>query len=242
MRLAPGVHRVGNGTINAYFIQDGGQITVVDAGVPGLWGALVDELASIGRSIEDVRGVLLTHGHTDHIGFAERLRLASRCRAWIHELDSALARGKAPNPASAAVPFRWRPMLAFLAYPLRNRYGLGPHLGEVATFGDGTVLDVPGSPRVIHLPGHTPGSAALVAPAHGALFVGDALVTRSVATGRLGPQIGPFNADRDLALASLDRLAGVEAGLVLSGHGDPWTGGVATAVALARAGEARGRR
>ena len=240
--IADGIHRIGNGTINAYLIEDAGEITVVDAGVPGLWGRLVATLSELGRGPEDVRAILLTHGHDDHIGYAERLRRASQAPARIHEMDAALAQGKAPNPASARVPFHWRPMLGFLAYSLRNRYGLGPHLGEVVTFGDGATLDVPGSPRVIHLPGHTHGSSALLVPGRGALFMGDSLVTRSVATGRLGPQIGPFNADRAQALASLARLDGIEAGLVLTGHGEPWTGGVATAVALAREGEAAGLR
>jgi glyoxylase-like metal-dependent hydrolase (beta-lactamase superfamily II) len=124
-----------------------------------------------------------------------------------------------------------------LAYAGRNRYGLGRHLGEVVACGDGATLDVPGSPRVIHLPGHTPGSAAMLAVGHGALFVGDAIVTRSIATGRLGPQVGPFTADRPRALASLARLDGVETGLLLPGHGDPWTGGIAAAVMLARVAE-----
>ena len=241
MKIADGVHRIGNGTINAYVVEESSAVTVIDAGLPGLWRELVRTLRELGHAPEDVRAILLTHGHDDHIGYAERLRRLSNAPALIHELDAGLAQGKAPNPASARVPFRWRPILGFLAYSLRNRYGMGPHLGEVVTFGDGATLDVPGSPRVIHLPGHTHGSAAILMPGRGALFMGDAVVTRSVATGQLGPQLGPFNADRAQALASLARLEGVEAGLVLTGHGEPWTGGVAAALARAREAETRAR-
>jgi len=237
MKLATGVHRVGHGTINAYLLEEAGAVTVIDAGVPGLWGALLAELAAMGRTLEDVRAILLTHGHLDHIGYAERLRRATRAPARVHELDVLLAQGKVPNPSKGFGHFHWRPILGFLAYAGRSRYGLGPHLGEVVAFGDGATLDVPGSPRVIHLPGHTPGSAAMLAVGHGALFVGDAIVTRSIATGRLGPQVGPFTADRPTALASLARLEGVEAALLLPGHGEPWTGGIAAAVELARAAE-----
>ena len=96
-------------------------------------------------------------------------------------------------------------------------------------------LDIPGSPRVVHLPGHTPGSAALHVPSRDALFVGDALATLAVTTGDTGPRIAPFTADRETALGSLARLDGLEAGFVLPGHGEPWTGGVAEAVRLVRA-------
>jgi glyoxylase-like metal-dependent hydrolase (beta-lactamase superfamily II) len=114
-----------------------------------------------------------------------------------------------------------------------------PRIKEVSTFGDGATLDLPGSPRVILVPGHTPGSAALHVPSHDALFVGDAFATLAVTTGLTGPRIAPFTADAAVALESLSRLEGVEAGNVLPGHGQPWTGGVAEAIRLVRA-SARG--
>ena len=108
-------------------------------------------------------------------------------------------------------------------------------IGEVSTYGDGATLDFPGSPRVIHLPGHTPGSAALHVTARDALFIGDAIATVAVTNGSTGPMIAPYTADPVAAIASLGRLDGVEAGWVLPGHGQPWTGGVAEAVRRVRA-------
>ena len=75
-----------------------------------------------------------------------------------------------------------------------------PKLHQVATFGDGATLDVPGSPRVILTPGHTPGSAALHVASLGALFVGDAFATYAVTTGARGPQVAPFPADAGQAV------------------------------------------
>ena len=106
------------------------------------------------------------------------------------------------------------------------------------TYGDGATLDVPGAPQVIHVPGHSPGSAALHMPGLGALFIGDAIATRNVMTGATGPRIAPFTADPAQALASLARLETIEAGLVLPGHGEPWTNGMAAAIAAARASAA----
>jgi glyoxylase-like metal-dependent hydrolase (beta-lactamase superfamily II) len=95
-------------------------------------------------------------------------------------------------------------------------------------------LDVPGSPRVILTPGHTPGSAALHFPSLDALFVGDAFAMYGVTTGARGPQVAPFTADADEAVASLTRLEGTSADFVLPGHGDPWTDGIQEAVRLVR--------
>lgn len=74
MQIRDGVWRIGTGVINAYLIEEAGSVTLIDAGVPGYWGALPAELDAMGRSLRDVRALVLTHGHTDHIGFAERLR------------------------------------------------------------------------------------------------------------------------------------------------------------------------
>jgi glyoxylase-like metal-dependent hydrolase (beta-lactamase superfamily II) len=129
------------------------------------------------------------------------------------------------------------PLLRFLVWAMRAGAIRIQAIAEVSSFGDGATLDVPGTPRVMLVPGHTPGSAVLAFPGHDALFVGDALATYAVTTGQMGPQIAPFTADRAAALASLDRLAGIEAGLVLPGHGQPWTGGVAEAIRIARSRE-----
>jgi glyoxylase-like metal-dependent hydrolase (beta-lactamase superfamily II) len=96
------------------------------------------------------------------------------------------------------------------------------------------VLDVPGSPRIIHLPGHTPGSVAVHVPAVDALFLGDAMTTRNVLTGVRGPEPAPFTLDPRQAIASLDRIETVDATWVLPGHGPAWDGGVGEAVRLIR--------
>lgn len=235
MKIAPHIHRIGNDSIvNAYLVEEAGEVTIIDAGVPGYYGDIPRELAAMGRSVTDVRALVLTHGHSDHIGFAERLRRERSVPVSVHELDAALARGDVPNPAKSG-PMKLAPLLGFLWFGVLHGALRTPHLLEVSTFGDGATLDVPGSPRVILVPGHTPGSAALLVPALDALFAGDALSTYAVTTGVRGPQIAPFTADADEALESLTRLEGVVARWVLPGHGDAWDGGVAAAIQAVRA-------
>jgi glyoxylase-like metal-dependent hydrolase (beta-lactamase superfamily II) len=239
MRIVPGVHRIGNGSVNAYVLDDGGELTIVDAGLPGFWRVLPAELASMGRSLEHVRAVVLTHAHSDHLGFAERIRRERHVPVNVHADDAAMARGEVKASGQQTGPVRPGPMIRFLWYGLRNGMLRIPALTEVSTFGDGATLDAPGAPRVIAMPGHSPGSAALHVPALDALFIGDAIATKAVTSGEIGPQIAPFSSDRARALTSLARLDGMEAGWVLPGHGEPWTGGVAAAVAAVRAREAR---
>jgi glyoxylase-like metal-dependent hydrolase (beta-lactamase superfamily II) len=145
----------------------------------------------MGRSLGDIRAIVLTHGDTDHIGYAERLRREQGVPVFVHELDAARARGEVKKPGTGWGPMKIVPLSRFLWYSAR-RGGLRiPPVTEVSTFTDGQILDLPGSPRVIHVPGHTPGSVAIHVPAVDALFVGDALTTGNVLTGQQGPLPAP---------------------------------------------------
>jgi glyoxylase-like metal-dependent hydrolase (beta-lactamase superfamily II) len=229
MRLAPGLHRVGNDVVACYLVADASGVTVIDAGLGGQWPEFLAELAAMGRSLSEVRAVLLTHGDEDHIGFAERLRVEQGVPVWVHAADAGRARGEG-KPATAWGPMRPGPLLQFLWYGATKGGLRTTYLREVRTFTDEAVLELPGSPQVIPLPGHSPGSVAYYVPTLGALFVGDALTTRHVLTGATGPAPAPFTDDPAQALASLAGLGDVQAEWVLPGHGAPWRGGVAEAI------------
>jgi glyoxylase-like metal-dependent hydrolase (beta-lactamase superfamily II) len=234
MRLAPGLHRIGSDVVNAYLVEDAAGVTIVDAGLPGHWRELEQELTRLGRSLDDVRGIVLTHGDSDHIGFGERLRQANGILVHVHELDAARARGEIKKPNSGWGPIKMRSLLRFVWYSARHGGLRIRPVHEVVTFADGDTLDLPGSPRIIHVPGHTPGSVAVHVPAVDALFVGDALTTGNVLTGEQGPRPAPFTLDPEGALASLAKLEAVQATWVLPGHGAPWSGGVAEAIRQVR--------
>ena len=177
--------------------------------------------------MDDVKAVILTHGDTDHIGFAERLRERHGIPVYIHAGDAERAKGRGKGTGKGG-----RMGLAafgFIGYSLRKGGAKVTYLTEVVELHGGETLDLPGSPRIISLPGHSEGSIAIHVPAVDAVFVGDGLTTRHVLTGQLGPQPAPFTDEPDRAIASLATLP--EATWVLPGHGAPWNRGVAEAVA-----------
>jgi len=235
MQLRPSLHRIGSDMVNVYLIEDERGLTLIDAGIPGLWDELVTELAEMGRSMSEIRGVILTHADSDHTGFAERMRRESGVPIFVHEDDAAQATGevKKKNPSWGKV--KVGPLISFLWYAgTRGGLKVNP-VAEVTTVRDGETLDLPGDPRIIHTPGHSPGSIAIHSPAVEALFVGDAMTTRHVLTGVQGPQPAPFTLDEGRALSSLERWGNVAARWVLPGHGPPWDGGVEAAVDRVRA-------
>jgi glyoxylase-like metal-dependent hydrolase (beta-lactamase superfamily II) len=238
MKLGPHLHRIGNDIVAAYLVDTDEGVTVIDAGLPGHWHDLNAELAGMGRSLDDVLGVILTHGDSDHLGFAERLRRDGGVPVYIHEADAARARGEVKSKASWG-RVKLGATAGFLWYAARKGAFSTNYLTGVVAVNDGQVLDLPGAPRIIGLPGHSPGSVAVHVPVADALFVGDALTTRHVLTGQRGPQPAPFTDDPEQALASLRRIEGIEATWVLPGHGTPWSGGVAAAVRDVRATASR---
>jgi glyoxylase-like metal-dependent hydrolase (beta-lactamase superfamily II) len=239
-QVSEGIHRLENVYTNWYLLEQGGRLTLLDAGLPGDWREFASTLSRLGHTAADIDAVLITHHHPDHAGNAERLR-ASGARILSHPADAAYLRGeKHLSLVATRARFMLRPWYAFymLSYVARGIIRT-PSVAELDEFADGEVLDVPGAPRVVHAPGHTAGSCALFVEDRSLLFSGDALVTIDLVRGprgRQGPQVdrGPDTEDADLALESLDALARTKAATVLPGHGEPWPHGVQTAVDIAR--------
>jgi len=225
MNLGPNLYRIGNDKVAVHLVATDDGMTLIDAGLPGQYRDLQQELAAIGRRSQDIRGIVLTHGDSDHIGFAERLRAELGVPVYVHAADAARARGEEKSkPAWGKI--KVGPTASFLTYGMRKGAMRTAPLTVVEAVDDGAVLPLPGEPRVIGLPGHSPGSVAVHAPTVRAVFVGDALTTRNVLTGAQGPQPAPFTDEPDTATTSLERLAELDVDWVIPGHGPAWRGGV----------------
>src|SRR5919205_696072 len=235
LNVGDGVHLIAHAHVNCYVIEDDDGITLVDAGLPTMWPMLLQVLEKRGRRPEDVKALVLTHGHFDHVGFALRAHRQWGIPVLVHEQDAYLA----------AHPYRYKPERNRFLYPLTHPRSL-PLLAGMAAAGalkikgvstteqlkPGTAVPVPGRPTVAHTPGHTDGHCILHLPDRGIVLSGDALVTLDPYTGKSGPQIVASAATNNTgqSLASLQAIAATGAALVLPGHGAPWKHGAAEAV------------
>jgi len=236
---APGIHRIEDAYTNWYLLEEDGRLTVVDAGVPTSWESFQDAVRRIGRTPGDVEAVVLTHGHFDHVGFAERARSELGVPVYVHENDVPLTKHPwryAPEQPRFKYLLTQVDALPIIAALVRNRALFPPPVKEVVRYENGT-LPVPGSPQVVFSPGHTQGHCALYLPDRDALIAGDAVVMLDPYTARRGPCIvaGAATADSERNLRSLDALTATGARTVLTGHGEPWTDGIEAAVDRARA-------
>jgi len=241
VEIVPGVYGLGDEIVNWYVVDDGGRLTAVDAGIPVFAKSLAEDLRSIGRSPADVQALVLTHSDADHTGIAPQLQEAG-ARVLVHSADDATLRKPGPKKGDASprhtLKYLWRPAAwRLLIHLVRGGAAKPPKVEGAETYEDGAVLDVPGRPRVVATPGHTPGHCAIHFEQQGALFVGDALCTWNPLTTRLGAQLMPsaFNVSNAQSLESLARLEGLDAQVTLPGHGEPWRESPAAAVSAARA-------
>ena len=237
-QIADGIHRLGSAHHNYYVVTEGGKATVIDAGGSKDMPQLVEGLASLGLAPTDVEAIVLTHAHADHIGFAAE---ASRGGTTVktHEREAPIARGdeEGYSISMGKLPW-WKPgTYTFAIAMMKSGVNKAPRVPEVETFTDGEVLDLPGRPKGIHAPGHTPGHAIYYLEGSKALFTGDALGTRDLTSKATGPQLFPAGWHDDYAAAkeSLGLLAALDTKVLLPGHGEPFTGQASDAIAQARA-------
>lgn len=171
--IAPGIWRIPAAPfdfVNIYaFVDADGQVSLVDTGMTSAMKRTLAGLAAMGKSIDDVTRIVLTHAHGDHAGGAAKLAEQSGATVSAHEVDAPFARdGQAPprDPATRSGRFMNRLGRKANGFP-------AVVIGE--EFTDGTVLPIGGGLRVVHTPGHTLGHVSLLHEPSGVLVTGDSI-------------------------------------------------------------------
>jgi glyoxylase-like metal-dependent hydrolase (beta-lactamase superfamily II) len=231
MTLPADLHHVRGLGVDTFIIAEPDRpLTLIDAGMP--WSPWVIErrIRAIGRRPGEIERIICTHGHPDHVGGIPRL-LRGRADAAVlmHPADiSGLSVG-------------WRQALSRTDDGVARRSRLLDYLtptpASLAPIDDGEVIPVLGGLRVVHTPGHTPGSICLYAEQHRLLFTGDVL---QVHRGRLTYANAFFSHDLGLARATLSRLAELDVETIALAHYPPWRERATAALRALAAGAATG--
>ena len=188
---------------NSYIVVSGGDVIVVDTGIPGNAERILKEASSLGGA--RISAIILTHYHIDHSGSAADLRAVTGAKVYVHGADAPFVSGKERPPFPPTVS---KETLSAYSY-------MKPVEPDVL-LRDG---DIVFGFRVIHVPGHTPGSIAL----HDGrvLFAGDNINVRD---GAIQGSPAPYDWDNAKAKESLGRLLELEFDALLPGHGPPVVG------------------
>ena len=210
MEILPGIHTLPGVRWSRAYLIVGDTLALVDAGLPWNSGRILKYIRKIGREPEELSHILVTHAHPDHTGSASRVARKTGAQIVAHNADTK-RRGNGPS-------LSYMGLFGSLPIPL-------PFFERttVATLvNEGDVLPIAGGVRVIHTPGHTPGSVCYLEEGTGALFSGDTIFSDGQRISRSVPFPGY---DAEAYRASLERLATLDFEAVCGGHGAPLKSG-----------------
>ncbi len=186
------------------------ELSLIDCGYAGQAGRIRRAISGNGRDPSELRRVIVTHGHPDHAGSAREFA-AQGATVLIHPADG------------ARLALTWRDLAR---RPTRGHLfaAMTPEPPTFEPIEDGDLIPVLGGLRVIHTPGHTPGSVCLYGARDRVLFVGDVLQHRF---GRVSFASRVYSDDHALARRSMKRLAALDVRTIVFSHFAPLTTSVA---------------
>jgi glyoxylase-like metal-dependent hydrolase (beta-lactamase superfamily II) len=209
-RVIEGVHVVPMGTANAFLIEGDDGLTLIDAGYPGKEAAVFGAIRGLGRSPDQLKHLIFTHGHPDHIGSAAAIVQATGAKTYMHPLDIPIAESGGPFRPLRPAPGLLGPVLCRLFFHPNKR--VEPvAINQPLTHGE--MLPITGGIEVIHAPGHCAGQVALLWRPGRMLFAAD-VCTNIMG---LGDPVGFENLDQ--GRASQRRLASLSFDAAGFGHG-----------------------
>ena len=228
--IVPGLYQRTLSATSAFIVvtpdAEGGEasVTIVDSGWRHFHNRpALSYLRRLGYGPESVRGLIATHWHPDHIGGMRGLQRLTGAPVWAHQIEAAAMAGEAESPVPNPVAQRWlRPLFWPLLAPLRS-----PSFPVARELKDGDGLPLLGGAKVVHTPGHTPGSISLYFPEEGALLVADAVQR---AGSRLTLPSRLFTSDMEAARESVRKLAELDFEVICFSHFQPMRQGARSAL------------
>ena len=210
VEIAQGIHQIDGANANSYLVlENDGSLTLIDAGMSAGGKKILDYVKTeMSKQPSDLKTIILTHAHIDHVRGALAIKKASGAKVAIHDQDAEYLSGrkKLPSPGGA-MGFVFRLLSVFFRSP-----AVEPDITLKENDKIGSCL------TVVHTPGHTPGSISLYDQGRKLVFVGDAITNRG---GKLQGSPRQFTVDMQQADTSIEKISALDFEVMLSGHGDP---------------------
>lgn len=206
-------HRINLGFVNAYLVQAGDGYILIDTGVAQQFTRLENELLQAGCLPDKLKLVVITHGDSDHVGGCVQLQQKYGAKIAVHPGDAEMVESGKPAQRQATS------LAGKLMFWLSSRMG-GSSNGfkpDVLLQGDQRLDEYGLAACVIHTPGHTKGSIAVLTD-DGQLFAGDTVANRTK------PALTPLVENKQELQNSLEILKQTRAKVVYPGHGNPISG------------------
>jgi glyoxylase-like metal-dependent hydrolase (beta-lactamase superfamily II) len=237
--ITDSVHFAYTDLVNWTLVTDQHGVMLIDAGFPGSRDDVLTSLRQLGFGIDDLRAILLTHAHIDHLGSAIWFAKTHGTPVYCHAAEVGHSKREYLEQAGAAdiLPHLWQPRFLKWTLAITRKGGMvRDGIPTTQALTEDVAATLPGKPMAIPTPGHTGGHCSFVVD--GVLVSGDALVTGHPLLARNGPQLLPelFNHDQDGCVRSLAALGLLDTDMLLPGHGPVWRGSVRDAAEQASAG------
>lgn len=209
-KIIEGAYLVPLGNANGVLLDAGPELALVDAGFPGKASVVFDAIRQLGRTPRDLRHLIFTHGHPDHIGSAAAIVRETGATTYMHVVDAPFAETGGPfRPMDPAPGLVMRTAYRFVWHPQERMepVRIDPHVA------DGETLPVAGGLRAVHVPGHCAGQVAFLWQDGRLLIAGD------VGTNILGLDDPVGFEDIEEGRRSQRKIAALRFDAVVFGHG-----------------------
>jgi glyoxylase-like metal-dependent hydrolase (beta-lactamase superfamily II) len=214
MQIIPSVYQLTIKGLNTFLILEE-EITLIDTGVRGSGLAIGRTVKNLGRSIEEVSLIIITHNHLDHIGGLKGLRKFTPAKVAIHSNDLGFKQKGLPYHGllKAIMKTPFMPAIWPFMYVTEKDVDIVLQGGEM--------LKPLGGLEVVHTPGHTPGGICLYSAKKKILIAGDTISYRN-RDFFMAPKL--VNSDNAQLKQSVKQLAQLDFDILCYGHGKPLKG------------------
>ncbi len=188
-----------------YLIEDADGLTIIDGSVPPSTNNILKQIVGSGRRLTDIKRILLTHAHPDHVGALPELKAQSGGIIITSEIEKPIANGDIPSPAPDS-------LIHVPAFTVKG-------ITVDQTVNEGDVIDAFGGLRVVAVPGHSLGQIAFYQPERKILIMGDTMMHLM----GLRLPLAMATPDMDEAKRSIQKVAALDVEIACFGHGVPLT-------------------